>query len=45
MATHGAVTCDTHMTCCHASNTSRGNHKQQPGMHAGKYVPDVLVRC
>ena len=45
MATRGAVPCDTHMTCCHASNTSCGSHQEQAGMHVGKIVPDMLVRC
>ena len=45
IAMHGAVTHDTHMTCCLASNASCGNHEQQAGMHVGKVVPDVLVRC
>ena len=45
MAMHGALTHDTRMTCCHASHTSHGHHKQQTGMHAGNIVPGVLVRC
>ena len=39
MAMHGAVTRDTRLTRGHARHAS-----QQAGMHAGRTMPDALVR-